>query len=108
MKNEDMLRKNLLLSTCFKGLTTKRATATMLAMYGRPNEVLQLSQNMCKKSRAFCKQENGFKKNSGYPGYFKNLSLEAIAWEDDLISLRLQGKLHICKFKLYFFIDLYI
>ena len=89
--------RNLPISSFLDLPVSKKATLTMLSYYGRPNEVLALSQVLNKKSREFCKQEKGFKGKFTTPSYFYHLSMRALQWEDELIQLRLTGKLHNCK-----------
>ena len=59
-KQRSFLNKTQL-DTCIPDLKTNRATAMILKMYGEHNRVLQTMQVVSKKSRGFCKQENGFK-----------------------------------------------
>ena len=59
-KQEAMLKRRLHQTSFTPKLQTKRASNTVLSMFGRTEEALQVVQVLSKRSRQVCRQENGF------------------------------------------------
>ena len=77
-----VLLLNLRLETCLPGIYNKRATATILSLYGNADTTLQTLQVLSSKSRDYCKQEkNNWEEILVKPAYYSSLSPEARQWE---------------------------
>ena len=62
-------------------------------MYGEHNRVLQTMQVVNKKSRGYCKQENGFDGIIQNSRRYTNLSAETRKFEEDVDILCLSGEI---------------
>ena len=79
-----MLWNNLLYDSCLVKFSSKRAEKTILAMYGRKNNSLQLLQKLNKKTRQFCRKEKDLKHILQNPSHDIHLSKKALAYEAKL------------------------